>query len=410
MAQMNWFALARGFFLALCFSATAQAEYFVINVSDAKINYSTRTHFLVTSHGGDLSLLPQLVAVAKARKLHEAFPDEQVLIFAVKEHSGNVNFIKSQGFNSFRNDKSPLNVRRLVEEMAPFSKIASFHTFGHSAITEGIFLDFQGPVDIRWYPTDREPEKIKGHFTSDAYATLNGCNLGHSMAGILSEMWGIPISAALVGSHFEALYSDGRFYYAEGKTENYLARNSMDLFKDRIQCGEGCMRMRPDSSPYQGHYGIYRQGLPFYKFFCVGISEEKCLHGMAQSTFGILTPLTFTNLPTLEQYANVVREWLCPTNSFGESLTQRSCMERLERMTMQTIQANPGERTYSPFRGPTSQCDFRSCYSSPQCSTNPATTIECAKKSPPPSSSTTFVDEYLYYLKAYKYLGITAKP
>jgi hypothetical protein len=405
----NCSALLLRAFCALLFSvfciSTVHASYFLVNASQPVLDTQKRTHVIVTDRASDLGNLPKMAAAAKAFKIMEAFPDDQVLLI-LPEGSGYAHTLKSLGFENMTFVNETLNSTALMNQLEKYTQIASFHVYGHSAIPEGLFLDRgAGTKDIRWYAYDKQPLRLKGHFTQDAIATLNGCNSGHIMSLALSEMWEIPVSGSLTGTHFEKLYQDGSFYWGDSKSSGNWASDSMNSMKSKIACKGACVRLRPDNAAYNGHYGKYPQGLPSYKFSCVNISEEKCLKGMATSILMNVSNLAIGSRPTPEQYSHVVREWLCPTAYWGSNL-QKSCMENLRTLNMDAIQKGSAERFYTPLQGKSFQCTFKGCYVEPKC-LSPQNTLACAQKgySTSEGRTTTFVDEYINFLRGYQYIG-----
>lgn len=395
-------ALLTIFALSFFFSVSAHASYLVVPYNREVLDKTVRTHFVITSRGGSLGMTPQLSALTRAAKLKEVYPADQVVLLLHDETSGNLDWIKKRVSNAAYRVQAKFDPQHLFDELEPYTSIVSIHTYGHGAIPEGVFLGAVGEHDIRWYVTDKNPKRIIGHFTPDAFVTLNGCNDGHAMASRLSYLWKLPVSGALTGTHFEVLMPDGRFSMMTD--EKNWAKSHMGLFADGSECVRGCVRMRPDNAPYTaGHYGTYRQGLGFYKFFCVGISENDCLRGMARSLISTVTVPGLSAKPTFEQYAQAAREWLCPT---GSRAVQMACEQRLtavQTTLAMGLQLSDVERIYTPFSGPSHQCDFIGCYANRECLKS-TKTLACAEQSAPPPTSSTFVDEYMNYLKGYRLL------
>jgi hypothetical protein len=165
------------------FAFEARASYMIISYNQPTIDPTIRTHIVISSKGNDLGYGPQLSALTKAGKLSEVYPADQVVLFFPEENDQNIRWIQRAGLavNRF---PALLDTNKLFEELEVYSQIVSLHTYGHAAIIEGVFLDAIGKKDVRWFPHFKSPEKLVGHFTKDAFVTLNGCNLGHSMAPI----------------------------------------------------------------------------------------------------------------------------------------------------------------------------------------------------------------------------------
>lgn len=281
-----------------------------------------------------------------------------------------------------------------MDEASQFPQIASFHFIGHSATTDGLFLDGLGARDVRWYPSDRLNKSLAGHFTADAFAALDGCNSGQMMACSLSRVWGIAVAGSLTSTHFETLYKDDKFYVAdESERANWLDRTYGAVY-----------RMRSDNSDYNGVYGKYQQGPPFYKFFCIGIDEQKCLLGMAMSTRARVSSMENSSHMSEQEYTDVVRELLCPVGSWSSKL-QIQCINKLAG-------AFTASTSFSPYLGHSAQCNFLTCYPSSSSCETAANAADCARFAKPPEvgTSTTFVDEYLLYLKAFHILKVRISP
>lgn len=374
------------------YSYNAQAAYFFVSTSELPLNYSKRTHVIVTSKGNDLGLTPQLSAATLAKNISKNFFHDQVVLFLPSSNDSQANkaSLREMGFLNIQFVNKLLNPKELMDEVSRFSQIASFHFIGHSATTEGLFLDGLGARDIRWYPSDRLNKSLAGHFTADAFAALDGCNSGQMMASSLSKAWGIPVAGSLTSTHFETLYKDGKFYVAdERERANWLDRTYGAVY-----------RMRSDNSDYDGVYGKYQQGLPFYKFFCTGVDEQKCLLGMAMSTQARISSVKNSSQMSEQEYMDVVRELLCPVGSWGSKLQSR-CINKLAG-------AVTASSSFSPYLGHSANCNFSTCYPSSLTCETAAKASDCARFANPPEigTSTTFVDEYYLYLKAFPMLKV----
>ena len=256
-------------FLCLFSFPTFAAYYKVVASKNSQLDLGKRTHILIASRGNDLGYLPQLVVSSRALKIADMYPDEQVLMFLPVAPETPPDEIKRMGHFKFTYKDELLNSKQLMNEITLFTQIASLHTFGHGAIVEGVFLDAVGDRDVRWYPSDSQSKRLIGHFTEDAFATLNGCNAGHQLAPFLSKLWSIPISGAMTGTHFEIIYKDGNYYWYNEVLKKLFARSTEAILSKNRSCFGACVRMRPDNYQYKGHYGAYNQGLLFLNFSAV---------------------------------------------------------------------------------------------------------------------------------------------
>lgn len=377
--------------LLLC-SQTLLASYYYVKGSNQPIDENKRTHVFITDKANDLGNAPRYAAGAKALKIQKLYPNEQIIFLIPQRSTDDMRTFKKIGFPNFEFRKESLTAVEVFNVLSRFNQIASLHTYGHSAITEGVFLDATGPTDIRWRTESNEPKRLVGHFTDDAFVTLNGCNGGHIMAPTLSKIWNIAVSGAMTSTHFEAIFPDGRYYVANSK--------QYSIWENTIITS---LRLRPENYNYNGHYGRYLQGLPFYKYFCAGVAKDKCLKGMAKSMLVTLVESQLSEKPTYDEFAKATQEWLCPVSDYGSTL-QKDCMKKLSELDV--VHPQSEDLNYSPFNGVTAKCDFNTCYINTTCLANSQNTATCAKTEKPPQRNTsdTFVKEYLNYLEAFNYL------
>lgn len=391
--------------ILMLFAQFSKADWYTIPFNTNQINPEERTHVMVSSNGNDLGYASIFSMLSRAQKIADVFPKDQILLVLPQEGRDDVKMYEAFGFKGITVfPKDNLDALLFFDYLKPLQKIASIHYFGHGAISEGVFMGRRGDRDHRWYPSSKQPEKIVGHFTDDAFATLNGCNTGHIMAAKLSKVWQIPVAGALVGTHFESLMPNGKFTYMPD-AEVTWSKTSLKTLMSPKPCYRGCIRLRPDNYIYTGHYGTYQRGLPFYKMFCdEKISEANCLKGMALNIVTSVSPFPLNSKPTFTDYHQAVLDFMCPIDYRPGSKITEQCMQQLVSISVQ-----PNfwqiESPYSPFRGPTPQCNFQSCYlDNPVCDENHDKAWACAKKHRPPAGATTFVEEYKQLIKAYSYL------
>lgn len=377
-------------FLGL-FSLQAKAGYIFAPFGSESFEPAKRTHVVVVSHGSDLGMAPQLSATTKVLKLRQIYPADQIVLFSHAENDGNLAWLKRSGFQQAILEPEELTPKILFNYLSALTQIVSVHTYGHSAIPEGVFLGAHGEKDIRLYPSSKEFSRLVGHFTSDAFVTLNGCNLGHQLAPMLARLWKVPVAGALVGTHFEVMMNDGFFAPLSGKESTWSKG-----------CGRGCLRMRPDNANYDGHYGKYSHGLSFYKFFCIGLTEDECDLGMSRATFSAVTEQSLSKSSSEAEYLAVVREWLCPIGHRSDRTVKEACMSKLvevdrELETKSAAELEPALRSFTPYFGRTASCDMQSCYQSITCTASANSAQSCAQSEMPKRGASTLVDEYLRY-------------
>ena len=382
---------AVGFLTISLLTSIAHAGYTVASTSSDKLDILKYTHVIISGKGNDLRLNPMIAALAKAKKIMAVYPNDQIFILNVQEVSNaeQLSTIRSFGFQILRSEAKLLDKNALLREIEIFKQISSLDFYGHSGIEPGFFLDGVGENDLKWQPFDKIATRLVGHFSKNAYAVLNGCNQGQILAPVLSKLWAIPVAGTLTSSHFEILYNDGKYYWNEESNHKRFALEAQKT-----------LRMKPDGVLYEGIYGEYQSGLPFFKFFCSGLSQERCLRGMKASVFAIVGVGELSQSSSAEDYLKVVREWLCPISEFGTN-HQPDCISHLEKITV-SVPVSMKDKTYSPFDGPSTHCTFDGCYPS-ACFKSATAMSECAKAPAQRgvTTSTTFVDEYLSYVQAF---------
>ncbi len=411
-ARFKKFAFKRGLAFAAILagalsmnSSSAQAAYFVVSVGAPSLDPHRRTHVVIAGYGNDLGTAPQIAATAKVRKIAEIYPSDQILFICARELSEeeNIQLLRRIGYENIRSEDQLLTVANLMNELKVYDQIAGLHVYSHSGITPGIFLDLDptkppSSNDLKWAYDAPAASLLVGHFTSDAIVTLNGCNSGHAQAPYLAQLWKVPVSGALTSTHFEALYQDGNYYWADPSQSQFLADNTLGTMQTKIPCNKGaCYRMRPDNWDYIGVYGHYFMGLPNYQFFCVGISDAQCTAGMAHSILIDVSSQALSSSPTLEQYTRAVQEWICPTDAYSKP-TQSRCMAELAKLNM--LDLSKADVEYTPFGGRTANCTFSSCYRNSEC-LHPEIKVCALSPQPDLRHSTTFIDEYAAYLRGY---------
>jgi hypothetical protein len=386
--------------------ATKANAYFVTTYNADKVNYDAPVHILVAGAGDDLGTQFQQVARGKAVKYAQQYPGEQIVLITAKEKEGDTNdqaLLKSWGFNLVNEDRSTFNGESFIEEAGKFKQISSIDIFSHSSAQYGIHLDGKAH---RLTLNTKGLEKLKGHFTKDAYAFLHGCNGGFNLAPFLSDMWEIPVAGAMTSTNFQKLHNDGNYYLTEEgffPNSDWATQNAVS-FDSTIDCKAGiCVRLKPDNNPYTGFWGEYGDGgLSFYKFFCRKNAEEDCKRVMAKSLLAFIGNTNLKKTATLAEYKKSLFDFLCPVSAKKD--LRGECAAALENSLV------TGDLTYNPFSKDQVQCDFKSCDVDIKCEKifitgvyKPGTcTLVNTFKG---DKSTTLGREYKAYVEAYKYLN-----
>ena len=388
------------FLLNTVFSANA---YVVLTYKNTQLDFNKSTRILITGEGKEQGTQFQEVANSKALKYSELFPKEQIVLIAKNELSiGSKQYLlKRWGFVEQYEDRDQLNGNSLVTELASFSKILSIDIFAHGTAQFGIYLEDN---QNRLSTETQTIKKLRGHFATDAYIILHGCNTGFGLAPFLSSSLSIPVAGALTSSDFQRLHSDGSFYLTQEKyyPNSDWAKENKSTFNRTTSCGEGgCIRLKPDNHPYVGYWGEYKAGgLPFYKFFCIKNSEKDCERVMAKSLYSFNGTTNLKLNSSLKEYKNLLGDFLCPIS--GTKNYRKVCREKLD-LSLFTM-----DETFNPFRGPQIECDFKSCKVEFRCKKLYNSTLKNAKScylvSTIQNTSTTLMREYQAYLSGFEQL------
>lgn len=362
------------------------------------------TRILVAGAGDDLGSQFQYIAKAKAVKYQDQFPNEQIVLITKEETDlgDDTVILKNFGFNLIKKSKATFDGSSFIDEVSKFTAIASIDIFSHSTAQYGVHLDGKAH---RLTLNTKGIEKLKGHFTKDAFVFLHGCNAGFKLAPYLSEQWEIPVAGAMTSTNFQKLHSDGNFYLADpgfAPNTEWATTNTLSFNKE-IECKDGgCLRLKPDNHPYVGFWGEYNEGgLPFYKFFCVKNSVEDCKRVMAKSMLSFVTTLHLETNSKFEDYKKAVIDFICPISAHD---LRRVCEQSLDAAILTQ------DETYNPFSRPLVQCDFIKCDIEIKCKKvlfiGGAQPGSCDLSNNFEGKATTLVREYKSYLDAYKYLNL----
>ncbi|MDD4972874.1 MAG: hypothetical protein PHY93_00905 [Bacteriovorax sp.] len=390
-------------FLMMCLLASESNAFLVTTYSSDKLNYNLPTRILVAGAGDDLGTQFQQVARGKALKYSQQYPNEQIVLIAADEPDIDDKIaLQNWGFNFQRENKSTFNGDTFLDEAKKFKQIASIDIFSHSSAQYGIHLDGKAH---RLTLNTKNVERLKGHFTKDAYAFLHGCNGGFNLAPFLSNAWEIPVAGAMTSTNFQKLHSDGNFYLTE---EGFFpntdwAQTNDKTFNESVKCNAGmCLRLKPDNNPYTGFWGEYGDGgLSFYKFFCIKNSPDACKRVMAKSLLGFVGNTNLKAGATLVEYKKLLFDFLCPVSAKRD--LRRECEQNLENALV------TGDLTYNPFSRKQIECNFQSCSVEIKCQKVLLTGIyrpgTCQLINNFEGKSTTLVREYKAYLEGFNNLN-----
>lgn len=372
-------------------------------------------HLIIVGVGNELHDALQKTAITRAFKYRELYPEEPVFLLTHSEEPAeneyfsfttgepitpltNVQKLRNAGFRNVQQFKNVFSDRKVLAEIRSFTQIRSLDFYSHNSPHYGIQLESNA---YRLAPTSQGLESLASLFTEDAFGFIHGCNSGWIVATEFSKKMGIPFAGSFASTDFEFLNSDGQFYQrtaGQFPATHFPRRNAVS-FKTRKSCAfGGCIRMKPNNTPYNGTWGnLENGGLNAYKFFCPGIAENRCLIAMATSLFSFpsIRPLGLES--PVDEYREVLVDFLCPVQEKGKF--RKDCRADLEHY------ARVGERLNKVFPTPEVQCDFNGCQAEPVCKRNRdggyihgTCKVENASLAP----VTTVNEEYLYYLKGFE--------
>ncbi len=453
-------------FWILLFPVFSSAKYVLLKIKSEnthEFSYENRTHVYVVYATGrtELGFMPYLSTLNHFSRMTKLFPKDQFLMYVPVVSTDAKELIGANSKSNLRGilprlrknilyDKNYVDRLMTTEEVYEtlhlVKKIASFHFYGHGGVESGMMTDedMVSNHTERWRPSDIINNKIADQFTNDAFVTLYGCNEGFIMGPVLAQKWHTTVMSTLTATQFEVLYKNGQ-YYANNQSfyTNYAVVPDLQYY---------AYRQRPEPHLYNGIWGKYPHGLPFFKTFCPtsfahkSISSgqlplrplEECEIRLAKALLAEAVdtePTVLENL-NLGQFARMARDWLCPSGTYLDK-QHDSCRAKLEKINIESRLAYEQEKFYSPIKGPLPKCNFRGCFldinhelvahlvdltnnktkqaqpsdfteedlASHSCLDNSDLAWKCANL-PVQSKekSSAFVDEYIHYLNGFKRL------
>lgn len=369
---------------------------------DLILDINKETHMIVIGSGQkeDSDQFFQS-GLSRARRYKEVYPDHQVVFISSPDVLNTTDEIVFAKYKMIviKTVMLGLNAELLLNEMMPFTQIASWDFFGHSS-PWGLKI---GSTKANFSPYDYEDRlvQLRSHFLPNAYVTLSACNTGFTIAPDLSQILRLPVSGSLTSSVFEKIESDGMWYKEEDWSKNAVDLNKYSYNKIAL-CSEGlCFRMKPSRYDYNSVWGHFEEGgLPFYKFFCkFNNFDERCERGMANSllTFASFLPITLDS--DIESFKAVAYDWICTTKNDRSYFS--TCVKGIEdaiaRMDL-VFQTHPGNEL---------MCDFKSCNAKIYCKNDETGTPKlgsCRLKTPLNPEPTNAAREMLSFLKGFSAL------
>lgn len=339
--------------------------------------------------------------LSRAYRYKEVWPNHQVVIISTPDviNKSDEQIFSKYKINVFKTVRQRFTAPMLIREMKVFPKIASFDFFGHSSPWALKLDDTGGPFDPSSLYLQLVP--LRTNFLPNAYATLNGCNTGFSIAPSLSRALEIPVSGALTSAVFERIESDGNWYKEDDQNKNQYVTTNRNSYKEKLSCSTGaCSRMKSSRSNYSSIWGTFKDGgLSFDKFFCnfSNAGDGKCEKGMAMSLLGFPSVKPINLNSRVSDFRRVVYDWLCSTGK--SSGYQDNCIDGIQEAV---------SRFDLVFRGhPTNElnCDFNSCNANVECNMDPFTNMPiagtCRVNTTPNPQPTNVAREFLSLMRGF---------
>lgn len=376
-------------------------SFIVGTITEGELSPNKITHILVAGSAmGDESDQFFQSTLLRGKMYQALYPDHQVVIVSQPDV---IKASQEEVFERFNvkivateNDK--LTAGQLLRVMKKFKRIASFDFYGHSS-PWALRL---GKKDASMYASAAFGE-LKSHFTENAYATLNGCNGGFTLAPDLAKLWGIPVSGALTGSLFERLQADGKWYKKPDRTQSEWSMENTLNFDPSQHCYSGtCWRMKPQRNNYGSYWGSFKEGgLSFYKFFCnEAQGNDKCFKAMATSLLSYPAVGLPQAKPTWDFFEKKVFDHLCSTAKDPNFFNK--CVDGIKAAVAR------GDRVFTAHAGNALKCDFKKCDAEVKCKKkrfgSGPRAGSCYLVTPANPKSTTLVDEYLAFKKGFNLL------
>lgn len=301
--------------------------------------------------------------VARAEKYKQLNPDAQVVIMSSPEVRGTDDQKVFDDFNVpvIEVLQETFKAELLLSQLSRYTKIASLDFYGHSSPWSIKLGKSDAAIDPQTY--EKELRALKPNFLKYAYATINGCSSGFTIAPELSRILEIPVSGSLTSSLFERIESDGLFYKEDDWTRTNWVEINPASFDEDMSCKLGfCYRMKPSQYSYFSYWGQFKEGgLNFYKFFCnyANNNDGRCEIGMAKSLLATPSVKNINKTSSIEDFKAVAFDQLCPT--FKDKSKYANCVEGI------TAAIKRGDNIFQTMPGPELNCDFNTCNASIVC-------------------------------------------
>ncbi len=351
-------------FLILSSSFAYEGEYRIGKLSEQELNLETRTHIIVVGSAvkedSDQFFRSGL---SRAQRIKEVFPNDQIILMSSPEvvDRDDEKVFTDFNINVIKFVKETFTQENFIKELSEFKKISSINFYGHSSP----WAFKLGKKDSAFDPSSVEKrlEKLKGHFTSDAYAIFHSCNSGFNIATSLSRILNIPVAGTLTSGLFERVEADGFWYKESDRHDGQYVYDNAVSFNQKLDCkwSGACVRMKASRSNYSSYWGKFEQGgLSFTKFFCPkNKSMNECEIAMASSllTFPSIKAINLNS--SVNDAKSVAYDWLCQTANDTNYFL--NCVNGIEEAIKR------GDDVFKSHSKDELRCDFEKCYAKVVC-------------------------------------------
>ncbi len=378
----------------LTYSSFASASFIASNKD--RIDPKLPTHVLVAGAPDELGELFIYSLLTRAKIYLEKSPSEQIIIIGRNEDK---QYIRDAGFKIITSKFGLLKSDTIKLGIANIKYLNSMDIYAHSNPITGALLDI-GTITFQILnEKDDLWDEVKNKTDQSSFIFIHGCNAGIKFAPLLAKKLRIAVFAALTSTDFQFIYKNN-LWSSENKNEGLKKSDKNTLnYSTAKSCGIYCTRMKPDNNSYKGHWGDWSAGgYPTYKLFCGNNNNENCELGALEAIFSFPSIYKYKDIKlNLENFNNQLIEIMCPNESSTEN--REECRSNLLQLTNSNQTSN-----YSPFQGKTLNCDRGECKAHFNCSAMKAAFKPwlCELVSETDELSTTFTDEYQYFISIYK--------
>ena len=351
--------------LLLAFLSTS-AFAFVLSSDQnlAQVDFQKPTRVLVVGYSHGLDDLFLKSALGRALRYRSLSSSEQILVLREQESANDRGSWETRAASRVLDvNNKELTGARLVNFLLQFrdGSLKSMDIYSHGSTKTGVGLS--GPGSEQRLNLDTPGiASLKTKFSTNAFVTLNGCNLGFIFAPAFSKLWSVPVLGSLTGTDIQQLHENGSWYFnnpGQYPAGSWMRINNVS-FSPGVSASRGAgFRMKPQNSLYVGQWGSFEAGLPHYKFFCYRDVQD-CESRMVLALMSMPSVKALSLASSKEDFKKVARDFLCAISS-TTSLRQQCENALIASETSPTM-------SYSPFRGNEPQCNAEACDVAVRCS------------------------------------------